>query len=610
MALVKNIGSDYATVNPSQKQSPRKYGAKKRVLNCEKCPYKTWSHHILVEHQLNKHGTQVNYSEESLKLVQEAEERCQQEATKRDGELVPLREKLRRITSMVSLPKIQIEKKIPNICKICGVGCDTNHSLFIHEKTCQQEAAKRDRELVPLREKLRRITSMVPQPKIQMEKKIPNICKICGEGFDTNHSLQKHVISNHEEKHCQKCPYKASSTRFLVEHQLNKHWFPGNSRNEEISKLMQEVEKTCQEEAAKRDRDLVSQLKMHHEVVHDNNEDDRDFVSNLKMHNKVVHDNNEDVVYGMVKKSVGETDKMPKVVVLFKCSWCPTAFYKAEDRTNHVTMMHPEKEEDGVGQEDYTCKECGQAFPTDVMLLKHHLSTHEEKNCEIEDNIIDEGLLHAFPELSNLKGKEKPLEKLELTLQLKKFNQELQPAKCEECDKVLPNDYALQKHKRLFHEEKRCDKCQYRTQSNRHLRAHWMAMHAPKDYKCNQCNFAATFQSNLDKHVKVTHLKVKEHLCDLCGYAATKPEFMKHHIKAVHDKIQDEICPICQRAFALRHNMTTHMKTHMNVEERKKKHNMLKQKSDNVVADELQPKSVIFRMIPDKMSDALDSQDH
>ena len=103
-----------------------------------------------------------------------------------------------------------------------------------------------------------------------------------------------------------------------------------------------------------------------------------------------------------------------------------------------------------------------------------------------------------------------------------------------------------------------------------------MMWHAAKDYRCNHCSFASSLPRLLDNHVRVTHLKVKEHLCDQCAYASTKPEFMRHHVKAGHDKIQDEICPICQRAFALRHNMTTHMKTHMNAEERKKKLNILK----------------------------------
>ena len=322
MGFAKNItSSDYATVSPSQKKSPRKYGGPKRDFNCkmcngrfrsnyelqkhkiyihdekqcEKCPFKSSSHGLLIEHNLNKHGTPGNNSKLKSQLVLEAEQRYQREAAKRDTELAS-------------------------------------------------------------------------KPKTRIEKKIPFICKMCDEGFDTNYSLYEHVIYNHEDKHCQRCPYKASRIHFLVEHHLNKHSLPGSSRNMEISKLMQEVKKTCQQEAAKREKGLGLQQKLQNDVV----------IGDL----------------GNLKEGVGQTDKIPKTVVLYKCNWCPTAFYKAEDRTIHVNRMHPGKEEENVGQADYTCKECGQTFPTDEMLLNHHLSAHEERNDEIEDYIIEEGLLN------------------------------------------------------------------------------------------------------------------------------------------------------------------------------------------------------------------------
>ena len=455
------------------------------------------------------------------------------------------------------------------------------------EKRCQQEAAKRDREFAS-------------QLKVQTEKKIPYLCKICGVGFDNNHSLQKHIISDHEEQHCQRCPYQASKIHYLVEHHLNKHCLPGSSRTVEISNLMQEVEKAWEQEATKRDQGLMSQSKIKSNVAVENNE--------AKSFQKASYTANRNL-----KEGVGKTDKLPKMVVLYKCNWCPTAFYKAEDRTNHVTRMHPEKEAESV--EDFVCKECAKTFTSDEMLLNHHLSAHEERNSEIEDNIIDEGLLQAFPELSNSMGKEKPLDQLELNLQVKNINIVSRPKKCNECDRLFPSELTFQRHLRTFHEEKQCDKCPFTTQTNRKLSEHMMK-HAAKNYKCNQCNFAASLPRLLNNHVKVTHLKVKEHLCDQCGYASTKPEFMRHHIKAVHDKIQDEICPICHRAFALRHNMTTHMKTHMNVDERKKKPNILKKKDDNVamtaVANESQSKSVeddgeTISETPDEVFDPMDS---
>ena len=57
--------------------------------HCDKCPYKTKTKYLLVEHKRKKHGTPGNYSLETLQLVQEAELRSQQESTKEDMELAP-----------------------------------------------------------------------------------------------------------------------------------------------------------------------------------------------------------------------------------------------------------------------------------------------------------------------------------------------------------------------------------------------------------------------------------------------------------------------------------------------------------------------------------------
>ena len=94
--------------------------------------------------------------------------------------------------------------------------------------------------------------------------------------------------------------------------------------------------------------------------------------------------------------------------------------------------------------------------------------------------------------------------------------------------------------------------------------------HGTRKYKCDQCQFAFRISTALKKHIVLVHQKVRNHLCEECGYAGRDPKALEHHKKAVHDKIQDEICPICQRAFALRHNMRTHMKTHKNPEEKRR----------------------------------------
>jgi uncharacterized Zn-finger protein len=53
------------------------------------------------------------------------------------------------------------------------------------------------------------------------------------------------------------------------------------------------------------------------------------------------------------------------------------------------------------------------------------------------------------------------------------------------------------------------------------------------EWKCAQCNYKTSRESNLLRHSKSIHEKFR-YYCDLCPYNTTRTNYLKEHIKFVH----------------------------------------------------------------------------
>ena len=60
----------------------------------------------------------------------------------------------------------------------------------------------------------------------------------------------------------------------------------------------------------------------------------------------------------------------------------------------------------------------------------------------------------------------------------------------------------------------------------------------------NQCNYKATSNGNLKRHIESVHEKVK-YSCDQCDYKATTQGLLKRHIVSVHMNV-DYPCNQCE----------------------------------------------------------------
>ena len=91
-----------------------------------------------------------------------------------------------------------------------------------------------------------------------------------------------------------------------------------------------------------------------------------------------------------------------------------------------------------------------------------------------------------------------------------------------------------------------------------------------KHLKCSKCSYETFDRSNLKKHIKSVHDKIRDYVCCECGFSASTSNILSRHIKCVHDKIKDHFCEECEYAASdkrglMRHIRSKHGKTKDNI---------------------------------------------
>ena len=87
-----------------------------------------------------------------------------------------------------------------------------------------------------------------------------------------------------------------------------------------------------------------------------------------------------------------------------------------------------------------------------------------------------------------------------------------------------------------------------------------LALHEKQTFKCNSCEKAFRYKSNIYSHMKTVHEMQKNHKCE-CGREFTNSNNLKNHKKLVHEK-QSKIykCNSCETSFKLKNYLKEHIK--------------------------------------------------
>jgi len=151
-----------------------------------------------------------------------------------------------------------------------------------------------------------------------------------------------------------------------------------------------------------------------------------------------------------------------------------------------------------------------------------------------------------------------------LTHHMKSAHEKKRDFKCDQCEYAASSKCNLTHHIKSVHKKERhfkCDQCDYAASVKCNLTHHIQSVHGKKrDFKCHLCDYAASVKCNLTSHIRSVHEKKRDFKCNQCDYAATVKCNLTSHIKSVHEKKRDFKCGKCDYATSMKCNLTQHMK--------------------------------------------------
>ena len=237
---------------------------------------------------------------------------------------------------------------------------------------------------------------------------------------------------------------------------------------------------------------------------------------------------------------------------------------------------------------DFDCSECNLPFSCEEN-LKLHL---ENLHSKLDLTEVCQGLNDAMKDQSEESIFEND-SKYQRESQLKIAENEF---KCRKCPYTAPNISRLKQHFKGVHDRIKdhvCGICGYATPHKVNLTKHNIMQHGigEKKYKCKQCSVRVPFRSDLVRHIKNVHDKIKDNVCADCGYATSEKGALKRHrnmvhkmgekkfkcdkcpfksynnyeltrhTSRVHDKVRNHKCKECGKAYGCLRDLRNHMDT-------------------------------------------------
>jgi len=126
---------------------------------------------------------------------------------------------------------------------------------------------------------------------------------------------------------------------------------------------------------------------------------------------------------------------------------------------------------------------------------------------------------------------------------------------CPDCDKTFKSVSNMKFHHRSIHQGVKfsCDKCEFKTARQDHLKKHVLVAHTEKEIKfsCNECEFKSETESTLKSHIQAEH-------------EDSKPKPTENNEDS--DLPTSNECPICDKVFSSLSSTKLHFKSrHMGI---------------------------------------------
>ena len=297
---------------------------------------------------------------------------------------------------------------------------------------------------------------------------------------------------------------------------------------------------------------------------------------------------------------------------MYKCDQCPFSTKYNYNLKPHVKTVHEKIEVE-------TCK--NKRKSREKVFQKHTTELHDKTNEENHTKNVDKitnfkcGRCNFSTKYSgNLKTHLKSVhEGIRGTHTPWRLKNDTKLAHANKREKVNVTGEERTKEDGVKDEKFGCHHCGHKTSNMTYLLSHMKTIHEEqiKDNECPDCNFAASKEHSLARHMKITHKKEHTYngdecatkhqrppskergesgqsdskvifnheadktsierpdivisggflLCPKCPYtSAVKRDFM-HHIKAVHEKVKDYKCQVCSFASFHSYGLKLHIKS-------------------------------------------------
>jgi hypothetical protein len=106
-----------------------------------------------------------------------------------------------------------------------------------------------------------------------------------------------------------------------------------------------------------------------------------------------------------------------------------------------------------------------------------------------------------------------------------------------------------------------CHECDFKASTQETLLKHVGATHLKTAvYVCDLCEYESYSRGHVAQHTKIVHMKVRDFACDECDYKAPTRVVLNNHVNSVHLRLKNVHCPDCDYKTATKCSLGAHIK--------------------------------------------------